>query len=219
MRRLQVASVVTLLTMIATASVATAQGGEPGTMASGPASWVSGERSGQQIEATSGEATFYPGGAIVTVQAVGLIPGHTYTAWLRYFNDDGTCSAGEESPQTRCGFGDLPSGAGGVVGMDGLVADGDGDATFSGHIFVGDDPEIGPEGIVAYDPVNPSFHVIIRSHGPMVPSTMPAQIDTRNGGCESEVGPPPPVGSGSEFPIPASLGECGDVQIFVFEGA
>ena len=159
----------------------------------------------------------YDGGATVAVETVGLIPSHTYTAWLRYFNDIGSCSVGEESPAASCGFGDLPSGAGGVVGIDGLVADSDGAVSFRGLIHVGTEPEIGPPGIVAYAPVEPTFQVIIRSHGPVDPSVMPAQIDGRNGGCTDEVGPPPPVGSGSEFPIPATLGQCGDVQIFVFE--
>jgi hypothetical protein len=176
-------------------------------LADGEAIWLLGDDAGNLVDGSTGQVTVNDNGATITVRTNGLTPGQAYTAWAVYFN--GSCThpetAEDSFPDTNCGFGDLLDGNGGIVRLAGNVVGASGMATFSGHINVGDGSEIGPPGVVAYDPVSPDFHIIVRSHGPMVPSEMPAQIDSVGGGCVVD----------DVFPV--EVGECGDVQLFIFE--
>jgi hypothetical protein len=180
--------------------------------------WVAGPDVGDELAATSGQVTVYEDGALITISTEGLDPGYAYTVWAIFFNDGPNCiDPITDPPATNCGPGDLGAFNGGVLFLDGNVADDDGMATFSGTIAVGDIAEIGPTaGEVAYEPVSPDFHIVVRSHQLVVPSEMPGQIDSLNGGCEVEVGPGP-QNDPPDTEIPEVVGECGDVQLFSFE--
>lgn len=176
----------------------------------GEAIWIAGPDALDQVDGSSGRVTVNGSGATITVHTTGLTPGDAVTAWVVYFNDGTVCTTGTpDIPNTSCDLGDLFLGGGGIVRLDGKVIGSAGKATFSGNIKVGEGSEIGPPGVVPYAPVSPDFHIVIRSHGPKVPSAMPAQIHSVGGGCTSEL-------SGE---IPDAVGECGDVQLFVFETA
>ena len=141
-----------------------------------------------------------------------------HCAWLVFFNEgpSGIDPVTDPTP-TNCGPGDLGAFNGGVVFLDGNVADDSGAATFSGSIAVGDIATGGPSaGEVSYEPVSPDFHIVIRSHGPEVSSEMPGQVDSLNGGCEVEVGPGP-QNDPPDTEISDAVGECGDSQLFIFE--
>ncbi len=201
-----------------TAVPVAAQAEDLSPIPSGHGWWIAGPDVGDELAGTSGQATVYENGALITISTEGLDPGYAYTTWVVFFNDGPNCIDPESDPvSTQCGPGDLGASNGGVVFLDGNVADDGGMATFSGTIAVGDIAEIGPTaGEVAYEPVSPDFHIVVRSHGPLVPSEMPGQIDSVNGGCEVEVGPGPQ----NETPdtvAPDAVGECGDVQLFSFE--
>ena len=180
--------------------------------------WIAGPDVGDEVAATSGQATVYEDGAFITISTEGLDPGYAYTTWAVFFNDGPNCIDPEVDPvPTQCGFGDLGEFNGGVVLLDGNVADDRGTATFSGSITVGDVATGRPSaGEVAYEPVSPDFHIIVRSHGPVVPSEMPSQIDSLNGGCEVEVGPGP-QNDPPDAEVSDAVGECGDSQLFSFE--
>lgn len=175
--------------------------------------WIAGTDLGDQVDGSGGQATVNANGATVTVHAKGLEPGHAFTMWVVYFNDGLDCTFGESPPMgvtyTNCGLGDLFAGRGGIVYGDGKVIGGSGMATFTGHLKVGDGPDVGPPGVVAYDPgAYPDFHIIVRSHGPKIPGQVAAQTHTVGGGCD---------GDDVEGEIPDAEGECSDVQLFVFE--
>lgn len=164
---------------------------------------------GGEVDGSSGHAVVNNDGATVSVHATGLEPGHAYTMWIVYFNDGGNdCEAGETGPNTNCGLGDLFASRGGIVYGDGKVVGGNGTATFTGRVNVGDGPDIGPPGVVSYDPENPDFHVIVRSHGPKIKGMVSEQTHSVEGGCDVEV----PAGE-----TPDASGECGDVQLYIFE--
>lgn len=170
--------------------------------------WIAGPDAGTQVAGSSGQAVVNANGATITVHAAHLEPGHAYTMWVVYFNDGTSCTFGEMGPDTNCGLGDLFAGRGGIVFGDGKVVGGSGMATFSGHVNVGDGPDIGPPGVVPYTPgPYPDYHIIIRSHGPKLPGQVAAQTHTVDGGCATEV-------AGE---IPDDEGECGDVQLSIFE--
>jgi hypothetical protein len=188
----------------------------------GHGAWLAGDDAGDEVAGSSGRATVNANGATVSVTATDLTPGHTYTMWIVYFNDATQCQFGESDPETNCGPGDLVAGRGGVNYADGKVAGGTGRATFSGRLNAGDGPDRGPmppgqPGVVPYEPSDsPDFHVVLRSHGPKIPGEVSEQILTFEGGCDVEVGPPPGQ-SGPEFSIPVEPGECGDIQLYIFE--
>jgi hypothetical protein len=171
--------------------------------------WLSGYPDHAQFDAidgASGTARLNDNGATITVKATGLESGHAYTMWVVYFNDKGECFDGCNGP-------DL-AGNGGVNYGDGKVVGGSGNATFTTRMNPGDGPTQGPPGVVAYEHLDPEYHVVIRSHGPTIAGEVSAQIHSFGGGCSVEVGPAPEqVGA---FPVPSAPGECGDVQLYVF---
>lgn len=189
-----------------------------------PAIWVSdpegvdgnnGIEQGDPVAGISGSAKVTANGAHVKVGTTGLVPGHTYTMWLVYFNDQRLCADGCNGP-------DLGAAGGGVQFGNGQVAGEDGTATFAANIRRGDGAELVPSGppppfaMAAYEPdEHNEFHVIIRSHGPRIPGEVGEQISLFNGGCDVQVGPLP--GQLGDFPVPAAPGECGDVQVFFFK--
>lgn len=204
--------------MLATiAAPATARTNQLTPQPNGEGFWLAGEDAGEEVAGSSGRATVNNNGATISVRATHLMPGHAYTMWIVYFNDGTACEFGESDPDTNCGGGDLVAGRGGVNYGDGKVAGGTGEATFTARLNAGDGPDQGPPGVVAYDPSeSPDFHVVIRSHGPKRPGMVSEQILTFNGGCDVEVGPPPGQ-SGPQFSIPDEPGECGDIQLYIFE--
>ncbi len=166
---------------------------------------ISGTEQGSPIVGASGSATINSGGATIKVKATGLEPGHAYTMWVVFFSDQQDCFEG-------CNGGDL-GGANGITYGTGAVVGGSGNATFVARLSDGSAGSLFP-GIYEAGPDN-EFHVVIRSHGPMIPGMVSDQVHTLDGGCvPPDVGPnPEEIG---DFPVPALPGECGDVQLYVF---
>ncbi len=176
--------------------------------------WLAGPLAQTEVAGSWGQATINHNGATITVSATGLAPGHAFTMWVVYFNHGPACQFGETSPATNCGLQDLLNGLGGATFGDGKVIGGSGKATFTAHLNVGDPASFLGAG---YEPgESPDFHVILRSHGPKLSGSTQIQGPGPEGGCTSEVGPPPGQ-SGTQYPIPANNGECGDVQLYILE--
>jgi hypothetical protein len=192
-----------------------------------PAIWLSdpegddgdnGIEQGDPVAQSSGNAKIKKDGAEIRVRASGLVPGHTYTMWVVYFNDSTTCVGG-------CNGEDLSMSVakGGVMFGDGQIAGGNGKVTFTARLNTGDNAAIHgpppPFGFAAYVAgENNEFHVVIRSHGPQIEGQVDLQLSTFGGGCDKdkEVGPQPP-GTPGDFPVPSAEGECGDIQLYVFK--
>ena len=161
----------------------------------------------------SGSSPVNDWGARIKVKATGLEPGHAYTMWVVYFNDQTLCVDG-------CNGADLATG-GGVIYGTGRIANRNGVATFRDWVVSGDGADaVGetPPPPFAFAPYEAGpdneFHIVVRSHGPLIPGEIWEQLTTFGGGCDVEVGPAPEeVG---DFPVPQAPGECGDVQLYIF---
>jgi hypothetical protein len=165
------------------------------------------------VDGSSGRAFVVNDRARIKVKATGLEPGHAYTMWIVFFNDQTLCIDG-------CNGADLGTG-GGVIYGTGRVANRNGKATFRANLRTGDGAEyVGetPPPPFATAPFQAGsdneFHIVIRSHGPLIRGEIWEQLTTFGGGCDVQVGPAPEeVG---DFPVPLAPGECGDVQLYVF---
>jgi hypothetical protein len=188
-----------------------------------PAMWLSdpggvdgdsGVEQGDPVIGASGSASVDHNKATIRVRAAGLEAWHTYTMWVVYFNDSTLCVDGCNGP-------DLAAAGGGVIYGTGRIAWRNGKATFratlaegAGAESVGDTPPP-PFAFAPYAPgPNNEFHVVIRSHGPIIRGQLWEQLTTYGGGCETNVGPAPE--QMGDFPVPSAQGECGDVQLYVF---
>lgn len=190
-----------------------------------PAMWLSdpdgvdGDSGIEQFDPVDGARGFAVVGrraARIALRTTGLEPRHTYTMWIVYFNDATRCEGDE-----GCNGEDFDRAGAGVVYGSGRIARHDGTARFvtrlragTGADVVGNTPPP-PFATAAYEPgPHNEFHVVLRSHGPIIPGELFDQLTTFNGGCEVQVGPlPEQVG---DFPVPMKAGECGDIQLHVF---
>ncbi len=214
---LMVAATMLLAALPAAASNTYLEGPDPAKWLSDP-DGVDGENGieqGDPVEGSSGWVKVNDSGATVRVKATGLEPGHTYTMWLAYFNDQTQCIGG-------CTGADRAAAGGGVLWGAGRVGTANGDVTFTAKLKAGDGAEyVGgskppPFSTAAYEPgPNNELHLVIRSHGPKIAGLVHEQLSSFNGGCEYQVGPTP--GQLGDFPIPLAEGECGDVQLYVFK--
>jgi hypothetical protein len=176
---------------------------------------------GDDVANASGSARVNSNGATIKVNTTGLEPGHTYTMWVVYFSDQTLCED-RTSGNAGCNGEDLPFvNGGGVLFGNGQVAGGNGTATFTARLNTGDGADaVGntpppPFAFAAYEAGEDNeFHVVIRSHGPKIPGEVGEQIHSFNGGCDTQVGPPPEAPG--NWPVPVEPGECGDVQLFIF---
>ncbi len=189
-----------------------------------PAIWLSdpdgvdgdsGIEQGDPVAGSSGTAIVKGHHAKIKIKAKGLEPGHAYTMWVVYFNDQKLCVDGCNGP-------DLRVAGGGVIWGAGKVANHHGQATFTAKLttgagadYVGKTPPP-PFAFAPYEAGRDNeFHVVIRSHGPRIPGQVHDQLSTYGGGCEINVGPRPE--QKGDFPVPAAPGECGDVQLYAFK--
>ena len=134
--------------------------------------------------------------------------------WVVYFNDSTKCVDGCNGP-------DLATAGGGSIYGTGRIAWHNGKARFTAVLRdgAGADDLGPPPPPFAFAPFeagpNNEFHVVIRSHGPIIWGQVREQLTTFGGGCEVNVGPAPEeVG---DFPVPQAPGECGEIQLYVFK--
>jgi hypothetical protein len=148
-----------------------------------------------------------------------LLPGNAYTAWWVIFNTPKGCS------DEACGLDDVfllddegrfildanslaqPNIAGreatqvSFLWATGNIADEEGHAMFRASLPIGDltgDVSFGP-GLL--EPMRSEVHLLLRSHGPVIPELRNEQLFTAWGGC----------------PDPVTRTPCEDVQIAIFE--
>lgn len=144
-----------------------------------------------------------------------LVPRHVTTLWWVIFNNPEECSDG------TCGADDLfeptdakPS----CPYADGSIVGGNGDARYQDRLTVGEDrnscieflvganEELEGEDHGLLNPEGAEIHVVVRSHGPLIPGKVPEMRSTFAGACEDflEAGT-----------VPDEQGECADLQFAV----
>lgn len=122
-------------------------------------------------------------GATTTFLSPGLAVGEVYTLWWVIFNHPENCSGGV------CNLDDvLPFPGNAAAGVSLLYGGGhviptSGRGNFADHLAVGDTSGamFGP-GLI--DPLNAVVHVVLRTHGPVIPDLLDEQLSTFGGGCQ-----------------------------------
>ena len=121
-------------------------------------------------------------GVGATWHAFGLLSRHVYTAWLGVFNNPKKCAT---TPCTSADFAN-PEVRGSVIWGSGQIAGEDGTVTFVVFRAVGDTTGVF-EGIGTGEGLlnakKAEIHLVVRTHGPVIPAMLEEQLTTFNGGC------------------------------------
>lgn len=159
-------------------------------------------------------------GVSMTMETTGLEPDHAYTVWWVVFNHPEECS------DDACGIDDVVLMEDGefVLTEDGLrqpnvagremtqassfratgnIGYYDGTSVFRAHLPIGDTTDDMDFGPALLDSMGSEIHLIIRTHGPIIPELLNEQLMTAWGGC----------------PDPYDRSPCEDIQIAIFPAA
>ena len=139
------------------------------------------------VDGATSKVTRTYSGISVQVRTRDLTPGDAYTLWLLVFNFPENCASNPCTlidVENQAVVSDTMYVAGNVVGRSGRAA-------FAGHKAIGDNsgsilPPLLPEGIQPPGLLNPmgaEIHLLVHTHGPMLPEYMPDMIHTFSGGC------------------------------------
>lgn len=156
----------------------------------------------------------------------GLPHGHVMTLWWVIFNHPEHCEHGVDG--LRCGEADLFDGPDGPTGVapscvfaGGSIVGGNGQARFNDRLTIGENrdscieffvdavPALAGQDHGLMNPEGADVHLVVRSHGPILPGQVPEQRGTFAGGCVEFLGP----GAGPAL----ARGECSDLQFAIFE--
>lgn len=165
-------------------------------------------------------------GITVNFKAEGLHPG-AYTIWWVIWNNSGNCENGPDPADPEAPWGGLCGEADfGTSGVDvdvmyagGHVVGNNGKGNFSAHLNAGDEtpeslielfglPDVEGGGLQVGKTLSAEVHVVIRTHGPVVPGMVNEQISSYGGGCTTEY----PAFSA----YPDMEGHCADFAFAVF---
>ncbi len=122
-------------------------------------------------------------GATATFLSPNLTVGDVYTLWWVIFNHPENCSNGVCNLDDVVPFpGNVAAGVSLIYGAGHLIPT-SGRGNFAAHLGVGDTrgAMFGP-GLT--DPLNAEIHVVLRTHGPVIPEMLDQQLSTFAGGCE-----------------------------------
>lgn len=126
------------------------------------------------------------GGIAMTFHTSGLVAGDAVTVWWVVFNNPRVCTHGEGS--YRCGLLDLsimggdPAVESSILYATGHVIGGDGVGNFGAYLTIYDISG-GLFGPGLTNPRGGDVHLVLRDHGPAIPSLVADQISSFNGGC------------------------------------
>ncbi len=136
-----------------------------------------------------------------SVHITELVPNSGFTLWGVFFNEPGACTTNLAGP-VRCGMPDLvavpnPAKAS-AFNVGAFVSDGTGAANGDINIRSGMPPEgtfilFGRGGSMLDNGISPGLHdgngfgvelhLVVRTHGPILPASIGAQLSMINGGC------------------------------------
>ena len=120
-------------------------------------------------------------GVGATLHTFGLVPGNVYTLWVAVFNNPKECAT------NPCTVADVPNPDVQAVILwgSGQIAGEDGTADFGAFRAVGDtsgSAGLGT-GTALENPFKAQIHLVVRSHGPVIPAMLSDQLSTFDGGC------------------------------------
>jgi hypothetical protein len=159
-------------------------------------------------------------GITVNFKAENLNPG-AYTFWWVIWNNPENCVV-----ENACLDPDfpLPGSVVNDVGVEVMYAGGhvvgnNGKGNFSGHLNAGDDtpesmntsfgfPSVG--GLAVGNTFDAEVHIVLRTHGPVVPGLVNEQISSYGGGCDD------PFQYLPFEAYPDVIGECSDIAAVIF---
>ena len=161
-----------------------------------------------------GSATLYRRSNDISTrfQTSDLIPGHAYTLWWVIWNKPENCATPGACIDTDFAIADqveveVMYAAGRVVGADGK-------AVFTSRLKQGDTSDSSNDffGLPSFgglqDTQTAEVHLVVRSHGPIIPGQVHEQIGSYEGGCNVFF---PPFTE-----VPDEEGECGDIHAAIF---
>ncbi len=168
-----------------------------------------------EVEGAVGQLVRTDGGVGYNLRTLELVPGHAISIWWVIFNNPEECDG-------DCGIEDLfvdypvdltpnPDVNPAVMSAGGHVVGGSGRAGFAGHLIEGQITTEHPaflDGPGLTDARGAEIHLVVRSHGPLVPAEMPGLIHTFEGGCQVFL---------DAGVVPEEEGECADLQFAVFK--
>lgn len=171
---------------------------------------------GSQVEGATARLTTNQSGATVQVQTNSLTPGTAVTLWWVIFNNPQACAGYASGVPCNVNdlFGNTAAVGGEVTYAAGRVIGGDGQATFAGHLPAGDVPQ-GWFGNGLPNPTGAEIHVVVHTHGPVIPELVADMISSFRGGCADDavIAPGFPA---YEDGIPGP-NQCMDLQFAVFQ--
>jgi len=151
----------------------------------------------------------------VQMHAVDLEPDTVYTAWWVLANNPEVCEA---SPCSAADFLGKQAEAGTVIAYaDGVIVGENGEAHFTSFLPVGevvDDPWFPENQFV--NPTGAEVHLVINSHGPLIPERAAEMVNTYRAGCTDE-SLPPPFPDTAKADGEAGPNACALVQAAVFQ--
>jgi hypothetical protein len=72
-----------------------------------------------------------------------------------------------------------------------------------------------PDPVGITSPFDAEYHILLRSHGPIIPDQLEDQISSYDGGCTSYADLIHQYLNPNADPVPNTEGECGDIQVSV----
>lgn len=136
-----------------------------------------------------------PDGASFTFRTSGLAPGSVSTIWFVAFNNPSACLHPMMDGPVKianCSVPDLMNAAAEPTAVWGAghVIGGNGKATFGGRVQVGDTSGCDSLGRLPCNdgltnPAGADIHLVVRTHGPMIPDLVNEQLHSFNRACEA----------------------------------
>lgn len=149
------------------------------------------------VEKASSTLTRNDNGVTIRVRTNSLGAREAITLWMVVFNQPEECTNPTEI--SLCSDPDLsnPDVVGDVMYVAGNVVGSSGKANFAGHKSIGDNEgsifvPLLPAGVQPAGLQNPrgaEIHVIVHTHGEMLPGFMPSMIQSFSGGCQDPGAP------------------------------
>ncbi|MCH8908426.1 MAG: hypothetical protein IH840_15170 [Candidatus Heimdallarchaeota archaeon] len=128
-------------------------------------------------------------GVSYTLHTSGLTSGDAVTNWWVIFNNPNACTNPIAEIGSLCGFPDLfnPDVAASILFATGHVVGNGDNANFGAYLMPGDNDGdlIGGPGLL--DPRGAEIHIIVRTHGEMIPSLVSGQISSVDVACDVNI--------------------------------
>lgn len=150
-------------------------------------------------------------GVFMNLKTSTLLPDHAFTIWWVIWNFPENCTIPGACSEVDFAIGE-------AVGVDVMYAAGNisnkaGKSYFAGHLSEGDfsgsiNELLGFKPIGLLDSKKAEIHLVVRSHGPIIPGQVEEQISSFDGGCTTFFDP--------FTEIPDQQGECGDIQFSIY---